>query len=49
MVMVTTFMAPPLLAALARRAGPDDPAARVDDGSGIDDLVAGERSGPSPL
>ncbi len=49
MVMVTTFMAPPLLAALARRTGADEPGARVGDGSGIDDLVAGERSGPSPL
>lgn len=45
MVMVTTFMAPPLLAWLSRRtpAEPGDPVAY--DGSGIDDLVAGERGG----
>jgi len=43
MVMVTTFMAPPLLAALARRA-PVAPSS--EEGSGIDDLVAGERTKP---
>jgi len=44
MVMVTTFMAPPLLAWLSRRT-PPAPGDRGDrDGSGIDDLVAGERS-----
>ncbi len=47
MVMVTTFMAPPLLAYLARRgqtAGTGTGPGRRGDGSGIDDLVAGERA-----
>lgn len=49
MVMVTTFMAPPLLAYFARRPTPDGAGTdRTEDGSGIDDLVAGERPGREP-
>lgn len=53
MVMVTTFLAPPLLARIGRA---ETPRERVRDDAGIDDLVAGEwgppngpvdRSGPS--
>lgn len=45
MVMVTTFMAPPLLAWLSREEG--GRTRRRGDASGIDDLVAGERDGDS--
>lgn len=43
MVMVTTFMAPPLLAYLSNRAGHHRPPKGPTDESGIDDLVSGER------
>ena len=39
MVIVTTFMTPPLLGAIVKRGTPDEAAAP--DQSGIDDLVAG--------
>lgn len=42
MVMVTTFMAPPMLAFLSKGRG-GAPGSRAGDGSGIDDLVSGER------
>lgn len=48
MVLVTTFVTPPLLAKVARRAGPASAGALPGDG-GIDDLVAGARRTPAEV